>query len=416
MSDKKENVLGFIPLDAELVGESPEGASPALMQIAKAGSVRMEEVRTVAEMAPLGLNNGHDSVTMLAEASAIAVESMNRTQLTRLIRQLRRDGCPIEATQRGEKNADLRARIIHWAGVPRQVPVIKAHDENAGVGIEPLTIAAVVKLGQLGVLGERPGHVLNIEVERGSGIHHRVIIEEGTRTKTHQREWIQTVNDTGRHGARRADQIAVEMTSRKRRGHITTVPRFGCNKNAAFLLDGNKAPKCVSKATGIEGWAKEGRTTCQVCGGPAEIEIHRAGGSRINATFKPMLAIKPDGRFVRRRNETAQVKVVYTHQQKKSRRHQFKIDGKPRWVHGTAMRVEAPLAPEAQAVFNGETIPVWCFVATGEKSGDYDPMALNVAEERMLRTLLNVARKSKNADYLNMESKIIRKHINTGAV
>tara|TARA_R100000152_G_C6781083_1_gene214915 strand:+ start:3459 stop:4682 length:1224 start_codon:yes stop_codon:yes gene_type:complete len=407
MSNIVSGTQGFVALDADLVGESPDGASAALMQIAKAGTVEMVEARTVTEMAPVGLNQDHDEATMLIAAAEAGVAEMTRPQLTRLIRNLRKDGCPIMPTQRGEKKSDLQARILHWTSMPRQVPVINNADDGL-VGVDPLSLKQVIDFGLMGVLGSRPGVRLDIDCSSGSAV-----ITEAIRTGVSQREWIQTVNDNGKTGARRKARTVVEMSSRKARGIVKTARRFGCDDNEGFLLRGNKKPVCTS-ANGVVGYAAEGRNTCQVCGGPAYVEIYRAGASRVNATFVPMLCLKPDGRWVREANGTGNLKVVYTNQQKKSRRHQFKIDGRPVWLHGTAVRVEVPLALDASRVLGGETIPVWAFVATGEKSGDYSPMTLNNWESRMLRTLLNVCKKA-GVEYHIGETKI-RRNLNTGAV
>ena len=398
----------FIPLDNDLIGESIENVSEALAMVAKKDDIVMVNASSVASYAPYGLNQDHDEATMMIGALEVAIENMTRPQLVRLLRNMRKDGCPIAPITRGELKRDLQSRILHWGRMPRSVPMVK--DNFNQVGVKPLSKKDVQALGISGVLGSRPGLRIDIDYHDNGSMYgiQTPIMTVANHMGVHQSEWIQTVNDNGKIGPRRKPRNVVEMTSRVNRGQVKNVERMACDENEDHLLNGSKVRGCVSP-NGVIGYAKKGKTTCQVCGGNASVPIFRSGASRVNATFVPMLCIKPCGRFEK---DKKGIKVVMTHLQKKSRRHQFKIDGNNKWIHGTAMRIEFPLDEEARSTFEGETIPIWTFVATNIKSGDYAPMALTTWEKRMLRTCMNVALKV-GATYEQPTSKIVK---NVGAI
>ena len=171
-----------------------------------------------------------------------------------------------------------------------------------------------------------------------------------------------------------------------------TEERNLCNKNKDVQTYGiQDYAECYTEK-GVVGYARKGTTTCQVCGGKAELEYHRPSVSKKNGTFlampfirmtkspfkeitmsartemKKKTAYEPnyddDGNItgysndeisVRVKSESIQPKLVPVHIQKDGGRVARKINGKTVWVDVYFQ----------QLVFESETsqsFAVWCAV------------------------------------------------------
>ena len=356
----------------------------------------------------VGISHG-PAVRMLALMDAlISGRVLLKSHLSTVIRGMRRHGVVAPMPRRATAD-DMREAIRAGLLGPRLIPSFVTDEGRGGLTWAPMDAGQIRDAGAAGLLGEEPGMRVNVTLEwvrhnigtrkKPRFVHRHTLtaIRQGLQTAEVRREWIQTVNSGTPHGIRRHSKPVRDISTHAVRGRVRTALRFACDKNRAHYIKTGKV-RCSTRfgvpsfapADGV-GRETANSGTCPTCGGPATVDVYRAGASTVNGTFVHAFVCKPNGSFVMNPDDHTQPKICQVHRQKIGGRHPMKINGHTVFTPGSFVRCLYPVEARLWDACGGENVPVWVFVMSGERVPDYDPLTLSTADAAALATMTRQA-------------------------
>tara|TARA_R110002049_G_scaffold196868_2_gene365961 strand:+ start:60 stop:1238 length:1179 start_codon:yes stop_codon:yes gene_type:complete len=373
------------------------------------------EINDLGRMTDEGIYTPNQSMIKFVKTlENLDFEMLRKPQIMKIIRTLRKAGLNVSPKVTKGKKASTKADLFNMLEVLRETDQMKAKTQvlnfhpmsgnqsqiTKDINRMPnLDIKKLSYWGSMGILSDTMGQVTWVNQHTEKYVKNKpdilsISMQDSSSSTIIKRVWIDSIYSDSNNVCK--DNEHGRRNRKVSRGMVGNVTRQICNKNKKFISGESKKPACITPKTRDASFAPLGSDRCSTCGGLANMNVKRFGGSSVNAKFARCLVMKSNGQMVLEGAHSMTEKghrypkVCSVHTQKIGGRHSVKIDGYTSWYSGSFVKV---LYPVNSHLGNSDWVSVWVFIMNnnGIRTPNHNPFKQDVVIENLVNKINQIS-------------------------